>query len=124
MANWLVRMKSKLQGKADPDGGCIRLTEHRHGSGNSGLAARSTAGSQPTGGETRDYFGRKWLDARGVLLRRSQHRLFAALRFVQEVDHRGRSDNPGGFVMFQGLEFLGAGHQKLSCALASARANR
>ena len=42
--------------------------------------------------------------------------LFAALGFLQELDHRGGSDNPGGFVMFQGEEFLVAGHEELGLA--------
>src|SRR5579859_5643414 len=47
--------------------------------------------------------------------------LFAALSFLQELDHRGRSNNLGGFVLFQGKEFLVAGHEKLGFACFSQR---
>src|ERR1019366_5021428 len=47
--------------------------------------------------------------------------LLAALSFLQELDHRGGSNNPGGFVLFQGEEFLVAGHQKLGFAGFSPR---
>ena len=47
--------------------------------------------------------------------------LFTALSLVQELDHRGRSNDPGGFVVFQGKEFFVAGHEKLSFAGFSQR---
>jgi hypothetical protein len=47
--------------------------------------------------------------------------LFAALRFLQLLDDCGGSDNPHGFVVFQGEEFLVAGHEKLGFAGFSRR---
>ena len=47
--------------------------------------------------------------------------LLAALSFLQELDHRGGSNNPGGFVLFQGEEFLVAGHEELGLAGFSQR---
>jgi len=47
--------------------------------------------------------------------------LLAALSFLQELDHRGGSNNPGGFVLFQGKEFLVAGHEELGLAGFSQR---
>jgi len=41
---------------------------------------------------------------------------FAALRFLQKLNHRGGSNNPGGFVTFQGEEALVAGHEKRGLA--------
>jgi hypothetical protein len=41
--------------------------------------------------------------------------LFAALG-LQGVDHRGGCNDPGGFVMFEGEEFLVAGHEELGLA--------
>src|SRR5664279_537817 len=41
--------------------------------------------------------------------------LFAALG-LQDLDHRGGSDDPGGFVMFEGEEFLVAGHEEFGLA--------
>ena len=41
---------------------------------------------------------------------------FAALSFLQKLDHRGGSKNPGGFVTFQGEESFVAGHEKLGLA--------
>lgn len=40
----------------------------------------------------------------------------AALSFLQELDYRGGSNNPGGFVVFQEEEFLVAGHEELGLA--------
>lgn len=40
----------------------------------------------------------------------------AALRFRQKLDHRGGSNNPGGFIPFQGEGFLAAGHEELGLA--------
>ena len=42
--------------------------------------------------------------------------MLAALSFLQDLDHRGGSNDPGGFVLFQGEEFLVAGYKKLSLA--------
>ena len=36
--------------------------------------------------------------------------LFAALSFLEDLDHGGGGNNSGGFVLFQGEEFLVAGH--------------
>src|ERR1039457_4879244 len=38
---------------------------------------------------------------------------FAALSFLQDLDHGGGSNNSGGFVMLQGEEFLVAGHEEV-----------
>ncbi len=47
--------------------------------------------------------------------------LFAALRFLQKLDHRGGSNNPDRFVKFLGEESLVAGHEKLGLARFSQR---
>jgi len=44
----------------------------------------------------------------------------AAFEVITE-DHRGGSNNPGGFVLFQGEEFLVAGHEELGLAGFSQR---
>lgn len=46
---------------------------------------------------------------------------FATLSFQKDLDHRGGSDDPGGSVLFQGEEFLIAGHQELGLAGFSQR---
>src|ERR1035437_339790 len=46
---------------------------------------------------------------------------FAALSFLQDLDHGGGSNNSGGFVMLQGEEFLVAGHEEVGLAGFSQR---
>ena len=45
----------------------------------------------------------------------------AARSFLQELDHRGGGNNPGGLVLFQGEKLLVAGYQELGLAGFSQR---
>jgi hypothetical protein len=47
--------------------------------------------------------------------------LFAALSFLQDLDHGGGTSNSCGFVLFQGEEFLVTGHEELGLAGFSQR---
>src|ERR1035437_10432302 len=59
----------------------------------------------------------------GYVLRSKPARIwrFVAFSFFQDLDHGGGSNNSGGFVLFQGEEFLIAGHKELGLAGFSQR---